>query len=587
MEKLMKTRQRLLLIAALLSLAGCSEMPSSVSPKEQSAETVDSQTPAEKATPETAPDLPSVELDQNLLYQLMVADFAAQGGVLPLSADLYLKTARETRDPRLARNATRIAVYARDKDTALAAAQLWIELSPDDLDAQQSVAALLIRDDRINEAVPHLQKVISLSPADDSHGYLVVANLLARDKDKNRALEVMEKLIEPHRDNPNALYAYAQLASQLGANDEAESTLAKLLEQHPEHTQALLLQARVLHSQGKEEAAIESLRKAVKQAPKNDQLRLTYARMLVDAQHLPEARKQFRILNERLPDNGDVIYALGLLAMEAGDVDEAEIQFTQLVAIGEHEAEARYSLGQIAEVRKQPDDAIDWYQSVPEGEHYMAAQLQAARIIADTQGIEAARRALQHLPLTSPEERIQRYLAEAELLTERGQLEEAMAVYDEGLATFTDNTELLYARALTAEKLDRLDILERDLGQILKQDPNNAQALNALGYTLTDRTKRHQEALGYIEKAYQQHPDDPAILDSMGWVNYHLGNLEKALEYLKRAAAKLDDGEISAHLGEILWALDRKDEARTVWDKALKLAPDNKVLQQTIERFTQ
>lgn len=582
----MKTRQRLLLIAALASLAGCSEMPSSVSQKEPAAETVDSRASTE-SNQETTPDLPSVKLDQNLLYQLMVADFAAQGGALPLSADLYLKTARETRDPRLAKNATRIAVYARDKETALAAAQLWIELSPDDLEAQQSVAALLIRDDRVEEAVPHLEKVISLSPADDSHGYLVVANLLSRDKDKNRALEVMKKLTAPHQDNPNALYAYAQLANQLGANDEAESTLAKLLKQHPEHTQALLLQARVLNSQGKEEAAIESLRKAVRQSPKNDQLRLTYARMLVDAHHLPEARKQFRILNEHLPDNGDIVYALGLLAMEAGDNDEAEIHFTQLVAIGEHEAEARYSLGQIAEARKQPDEAIDWYQSVPEGEHYMAAQLQAARIIADTEGIEAARRALQHLPLTTPEERIQRYLAEAELLTERDQLDEAMAVYDEGLATFPDNTDLLYARALTAEKLDRLDILERDLGKILKQDPNNAQALNALGYTLTDRTKRHQEALGYIEKAFQQHPDDPAILDSMGWVNYHLGNLEKALDYLQRAAAKLDDGEISAHLGEILWALDRKDEARKVWGKALKLDPNNKILQQTIERFTE
>jgi len=577
----MRTRQRLLLIAALLGIAGCSEMPSPPPQDTQAAEPVDS-----RAQEENTPALPAVELTPERLYQLLLAEFAGQSGELPLSADLYLKLARETEDPRLAQRATRIAIYGRDEVTALAAAELWVTLRPEDIDAQQSLAALLIRSKRENEAIPHLEKVLSLLPSDSSHGYLVVANLLAREQDKDHALKVMGQLIAPHKADPNALYAYAHLANELDKNDEAAATLAELLKKHPEMTQALLLQAKVLHGLGKEEEALESLRLALRQAPDNDQLRLTYARMLVDARHLPEARKQFRLVNRHQPDNSDVLYALGLLAMEADDLDDADIQFTQLVATGEHEAEARLALGQIAEARKQPKEAIEWYQSVPQGENYMAAQLQAARLIAREQGIEAARNALHQLPLHTPEERIQRYLAEAELLRDENRPEEAMEVYDEGLALFIDNTDLLYARALTAEKLDRLDILERDLNRILAKDPNNAQALNALGYTLTDRTDRHQEALGYIKKAYQQHPDDPAILDSMGWVMYHLGQPEKALEYLQRAAAKLDDGEVSAHLGEVLWQLGRKDEARKVWDKALKFAPDHKVLQQTIERFT-
>jgi len=581
MEILMRTRQWLLLVAALLSLAGCSQMPSKPSQKTSAPQSVDIHT-----QPPVEPALPEVELTSSLLYQLLLAEFAGQGGELPLSADLYLKTARETKDPRLAQLATRIAVYARDGGTALAAARLWVELSPEDVDARQSLAALLIRNKQEEEALPHLKKLISLAPADSSHGYLVVANLLSREQDSAHALAVMAQLIAPHEDDPNAQYAYAHLASQLGSNDEADKTLKRLLQQHPENTQALLLQAKVLHSLGQQEAALDSLRQALRQAPDNDKLRLTYARMLVDAHHLPEARKQFRIINLHQPDNGDVIYALGLLAMEAGDIDDAEMQFTQLVASGEHETEARLALGQIAEARKQPKEAIDWYQSVPPGENYMAAQLQAARLIAQEQGIEAARRTLQQLPLHAPEEQLQRYLAEAELLNGEDRPEEAMKVYDEGLAQFIDNPELLYARALTAEKLDRLDILERDLKRILKQDPNNAQALNALGYTLTDRTGRHQEALGYIEKAFEQHPEDPAILDSMGWVNYHLGNLKLALDYLQKAAAKINDGEVSAHLGEVLWALGRKDEARKVWNDALKLSPDHKVLQQTIEHHT-
>jgi tetratricopeptide (TPR) repeat protein len=570
-----------MLIAAQLSLAGCSEAPSQVRRQEATVETVDSR---EQTT--GAPEAPEVELSQELLYKLLVAEFAGQRGALPLSAKLYLDAAEETRDPRLAKHATQIAVYGRDSKTALQAARLWAELSPEELDARHSLAALLIRDNQADEAVPHLEKVLSLSRNNKNHNFQAVANLMARDHDKEQALTVMKRLIEPYRDDPDALYAYAQLANQLGADAEAESTLEKLLQLEPEHTQALLLQARVLHRRGNAEAALNSLRQALEQAPDNHQLRLTYARMLVDTHQLPEARKQFKIINRLQPENNDVIYALGLLAMEAGDIDEADIHFTQLVANGEREAEARLALGEIAEARKRPQEAIEWYRSIPEGENYMSGQLQAARLIAREQGVDAARNALRQLPLHEPEDQIQRYLAEAELLAGMDRLEEAMAVYDEALTRFNDNPDLLYSRALMAEKLDRLDILERDLRRILENDPENTQALNALGYTLTDRTGRHQEALGYIEQAYRQKPDDPSILDSMGWVLYHLGRTEEARKYLQQAADKLDDGEIAAHLGEVLWALGRKEEARKVWEKALKLTPEHKVLQQTIERYT-
>jgi tetratricopeptide (TPR) repeat protein len=160
-----------------------------------------------------------------------------------------------------------------------------------------------------------------------------------------------------------------------------------------------------------------------------------------------------------------------------------------------------------------------------------------------------------------------------------------MAVYEEGLTAFTDNEELLYSRSLTAEKMGRIDMMEQDLKRILQRDPNNARALNALGYTLADRTDRYQEAYGYIERAFKQRPDDIAILDSMGWVLYRLGRLDEAQEYLRRAAAQIRDGEIAAHLGEVLWAAGKRDEARQIWEEALKFAPDHEVLQQTIQRF--
>lgn len=574
----MRTLHRLIFASILLALAGCNTMPQH-GEQERTAET------SQETLVQVA--LPEVELTPQLIYKLLTAEIAGQRGALRLSADIYLKTAEETRDPRLAQRATNIAIYSRNADTALKAAQLWAELSPEDLEAHQSTAALLIRSDRSEEAIPHLEKILETTAANQEQSYLLVANLLSRDTNATRAIATMEQLIGDRREDPEALYALASLAHQLEEQERAEQVIGSLLAEHPEHTQARLLQATVLHSQGKSEAALESLRLALQQEPKNNQLRLTYARMLIDARHLTEARKEFRIINRQQPNSRDVLYALGLLALEAGDTDDAEVHFKKLINNTGHEDEARFALGQIAEIRNQPAEALDWYQSVPPGERFMDAQLQAARLIARNQGIDEARRYLQELPLNEPNAQIQRYLAEGELLSSEERYEEAIAVYDEALVLFIDNIQLLYARALTAEKTDRLDILEHDLKRILQKDPDNTQALNALGYTLTDRTNRHQEALKYIERAYRQEPDDPAILDSMGWVNFHLGRLDEAQQYLEKAAAMLEDGEIAAHLGEVLWARGKKEEAKQIWNEALKFAPDHKVLQQTVERLTQ
>lgn len=574
----MRATTRLLLTATVLTLAGCSAAPTQ--PTAEQPTEPPAQDQAEPAT------LPGAELSAGLLYKLLVAEFAVQEGQLRLSADAYLKSAEESGDPRLARRATQTAVYARDTAAALAAANLWVELDPENIDARQSLAALLVRSGQNEEAMPHMEKLIAFSPEGKrGHGYLMVANLLTRSDDPQLALQQMAQLTAPYRGDPEALYAHARLANQLEQNEQARNLLKELLQKSPNHTDGLILQARVLHKLGEEERALQSLKRALKQNPDNDQMRLTYARMLVDAQHLEEARKQFRTLNRRLPENSDVIYALGLLALEAGDVRDAEPYFMDLVRLGERDEEARFALGQIAWLRKQPKEAVDWYRSVPRGERYMEAQLQAAQIIASEEGIDPALDYLRQLPLISTEERIARYMAEAELLVSQQRTDEAMAVYDNALQEFDDNPELLYARALTGEKIDRLDILERDLKRILELDPDNVQTLNALGYTLADKTDRFEEAYRYIERAYTLRPDDPAILDSMGWVLYRLGRTDEAIDYLRQAADKLRDGEIAAHLGEVLWTSGNKEEARKVWGEAKEFAPENAVLQETLQRF--
>jgi tetratricopeptide (TPR) repeat protein len=572
----MTSSYQLLLAAALSALlaatAGCTGAP----PRDAVPET---------AAPSPEPEPPAVEMDPELLYQLLVAEFSGQQGALRLSAATYLEAARRTGDYRLAQRATRIAIYARENTIALHAARLWVELQPDNNEAHKSVAALLIASGQNAQARPHLEKLLENPRQDSNHGYLLVATLLANDPDKERALATMAELAAREPNAPHALYAHAYMANQLGNNEAARPVLQQLLRQAPEHTQGLLLQARVLHELGEVKAALQSMEQALKQSPDNHQLRLTYARMLVDARRLKEARQQFSRLNRSNPGDVDVLYALGLLALEAGDLDDAETHFNSLLRHNQREEEARLALAQIAEARQQPDKAIAWYGSIAHGERYLEAQLQAARLIARHHGMERARTYLRELETQNDEERVQLYLTEAELLNDAEQHETAMALYDEGLAIFTDNEDLLYARALTAEKIDRLDILERDLKRVLQLNPNDSRALNALGYTLADRTERYQEAYDYIERAYRQQPDDIAYIDSMGWVLYRLGRLDEALVHLRRAAALVHDGEIFAHLGEVLWAAGKEDEARRVWEEALQFAPKNKVLQQTIRRF--
>ena len=564
------------MLGALL-LTGCAAAPQSV---------IDTPVLTEIPPPADNAALPAVDLDAQLLYQLLVAEFSAQQGALHLSAQAYLQTASTTRDPRLASRATRMAIYARDMELALHAARLWVELDPQQIDARQSLAALLLRHGHAEQAVNHLRQMIALSPQNTGQGFMLIANLLSQEGDRPLALRIMQTLAAEHPDEPMAHYAHAHLANQLGEQEYALQVLNALLARWPDMLDARVLQARVYYAGNNEGAALKSMATAVQQHPDNHQMRMIYARMLVDAGQHQEARKQFKQLNKAKPGDGDIVYALALLAQEAGDLGEAEGYYRQLIQIGERGEEARLSLGQLALQQQRYDESIEWFQSIgTDSERYMDAQIQAARLILQQQDLKAALRYLRGLSLHSQSDIAQRYLGEADLLNAAGEPLQAMEVYDEAVALFMDHADLLYARALLAEKLDRLDQAEADLRRILESDPEHVHALNALGYTLIDRTDRYQEGLEYIQRAYQQNPDDPAILDSMGWAYYRLDELEQAEAYLRRAYALLPDAEIGAHLGEVLWQQGKQDEARQIWQQAQELNPEHPVLLETLQRL--
>jgi tetratricopeptide (TPR) repeat protein len=272
--------------------------------------------------------------------------------------------------------------------------------------------------------------------------------------------------------------------------------------------------------------------------------------------------------------------------MQLEDWPTAETNLKRLLDLGYRDRNAvRFYLGQVAEERKQFPEALKWYSEVTRGEQFMPAQIRAAQVMSKQGDLAGARKYLQQVNAQSNEQRVQLILAEAQLLRDAKQEKEAFGIVDQALDKLPDNPELLYDHAMLAEKLDRVDILESSLRKLIKLKPDHAQAYNALGYTLADRTDRLKEAKDYIEKALKLSPDDPFILDSMGWVQYRMGNHKDGLDYLQRAYTQRPDPEIAAHLGEVLWAKGRSADAEKVWRTSAQEHPENELLQETMKRF--
>ena len=524
-------------------------------------------------------------LDKEVMYKLLVAEFAGRSGELELSLRNYLDVARMTRSAEVVERAVRIAVFARNEPLGLEATKLWREIDPESTEARQVYSALLMRAGRLDEAVTELRGLVDIVNDDSGVGFNTVADMLARERDKDAAVDVMERVVSGYRDDPNALFAFAHLLARAERYERALEVLDEVTAIRPDDARSTIFHARVLQQQGQTQAALERLDQYLQTHPDDAGVRTTYARLLVDAKRYDEAREQFERLAAEDEDNGEIRYALGLLLLQTNRIDEAEKAFEALVGDQQRRDAAHFYLGQIAETRQDAEAAIEHYRRVYKGEHEFDAQVRVAVLMAMQGDIDGARAYLHAIRAGNAQQEIRLYRAEAEILARNDRLEDAMAVYDRAIEDNPTSSDLLYARALLAERLDRLDVVERDLKAIIAREPNNADALNALGYTLADRTERYEDALGYIERALELKPDDHYIIDSMGWVLYRLGRLQEAVEYLRRAMELSGDAEVAAHLGEVLWVMGDKQEAREIWEAALQTTPDDERILEVLERF--
>jgi tetratricopeptide (TPR) repeat protein len=447
------------------------------------------------------------------------------------------------------------------------------------------LAALLLNQARIDEALPHLETWIAADPSRVGQNFLHIYSLLARNPDRKAVLEALQKLATRYPDVPEARFVVAQAAWNA---DEPELSLAEAqaaLAQRPDWELAALFQAQVLQRRSNGEA-LAYLAGYLERNPKAKDARLNYARLLVTEKNYAEARRQFEVLLKDFPQNADVTVAVALLAMQAQDYAAAEAHLKRALDLGYKDPNAvRLYLGQVEEERKRYDAALQWYASVEPGEQYINAQARYASVLAKQGRLEDARAHLRQVKARNSQQRIQLTQAEASILREAMAYQEAFDLLARALEGSPDNPDLLYDYAMAAEKVNRIDVLESNLRKLIRLKPDHAHAYNALGYTFADRNERLDEARELIETALKLAPDDPFILDSMGWVLYRLGRTKEALGYLQRAYAMRPDPEIAAHLGELLWIEGKREQAEKIWTEMLKEHPRNEVLQNTIKRF--
>jgi len=530
--------------------------------------------------------LPNEELTEPILYELLFGEIAAQRGNPQLAAKTYVDLAKRTRDPRIARRALEIANYARMPELALEAAKLWHEADPDSAAALQMVTLYLAAVRRVDEAEPYLKKLLSLSETNAENVFMQLNRLLATNPDKAANLGLVRKLAGDYPDLANSHFAISQAALAAGDEQLALQEIRRASELRPDWAIAAVFEAQILQKKSPQEAA-QRLGRYLDKYPGQNEVRMSYARLLVGEKRYAEARKQFEILLAANPDNTEVIYAVGLLAYQLKDYSTAQASMQRLLELGYRDSDGvRYVLGQIAEAQKQWAQAIAWYEQIQSGDHFLPSRLRAAQAIAKQRGLDAARAYLHALKVNSKQDEVQLIIAEAQLLRDADDVRGAFALLQAALEKRPDQPELLYDLALTAEKLERFDILEQSLRRVIKLQPDHAHAFNALGYSLADRNLRLPEARKLIERALQLRPDDGFIIDSMGWVTYREGDLKGAESYLRRAYEDQQDAEIAAHLGEVLWVEGKRDEARRIWTEAQTKHPENETLRKTVQRFT-
>jgi len=570
--------KRIFIISLLLYFYGCADLAKvpdgddSV-PVPKADETVDS----------TGPETAHVPVNTELLYELLAAEIAGQRGQFEYALASYLKAVAWSGDSKIAERATQIALFLKDFDKAEQAVSVWVANDPDDETARKAAFLVYLNLNDNENALVHIRAWLNLTQTDFESKTVDLAKLM--DKGSSTRLQIMENLAGIYGENADFLYAYSILALSKGDQNLALDKVNEALAIRDEWDKARLLKARILLKNEDTERVNASLRDLIDEYPNDFQVRYLYSQFLVKKGDYELARSELEQVVERGPEFHDAVFALAGLNLQLGDQKAAKTLFMRLVDVPLWSKQSYLFLGRIESSAENYDLALEWFDRISAGPLEVDAGLSAVLVLVKLGRIDEASRRLSGLRLRFPGESIRFLLLEADILSRKKQFIQAKSLLDKALMKNPEQSDLLYSRALVAEKMNRLDILEADLKTILKNNPDDVNALNALGYSLVDRTQRFAEASGYIERAIELSPNDPVIIDSFGWLQFKLGNHEEALKYLNRAFQKNPDPEIAAHLGEVFWVMGRFSEARKTWREAMDKNPQSEYLLKILRKY--
>lgn len=527
----------------------------------------------------------SPQAGDEAVYYILAGELAGQHGQFDVALDNYLKASALTQDTKVLHRATQIALYLKKTDQALELSSRWLKAEPDSLEARRLTAMLLFKAGRNDEAFEQMSALLAMPGVDIENTMVDMVKLLSADTPKGDGVNLVRRLSERFPRMAELHFAYALLAADNGEYTVALAETDKALSHHPDWSRARLLQAQVMSKMGNSQKAKEVMLKALQSDPTNLRLRLIYSQFSAKAGDSRGAEKELEKVLAKDPNNEDALLAQAMNKLDQGQDDMARRLFERLAESPNRRMQAYFYLGLIDARKGNFQGAMQWFDKVTEGPAVFDAQVNTVTALFNLGQLPEARRRLADLRKQYPQETLRLYLLEGELLNKTKDYAGAFELLSRALEESPGQPDLLYTRALVAEQIDRLDVLESDLRLLLEKNPDDPNALNALGFTLADHSQRLDEAKRYIARALELKPGDPAILDSYGWIHYRLGDYQTALEYLHRAFTSLQDPEIGAHLGEVLWESGNRQDAKKIWMESLHKDPDHKNMKKVMQRY--
>lgn len=521
---------------------------------------------------------------EEVMYHVFAAEFLGSEGDMEAAVGEYLEAALESSDAEIARRATRVAFAAQAWLHAAMAADRWAFLDPKNVEAHQSAATAMLLTGDYAGAELQLQQIIELM-GNSTEAWILVSTLLAQSAEPEKASKLLENILASQGavNNADAMFAQSHLAARSRDLNRAFELAEQAVELEPERIEFLTWAGRLALNLNKIGTGLQYVERAWKQNPGDHDLTLAYADLLSQTNRVDDARQ----VMQNMQQSPDVMLTRILFELNVEDRDRAEKLFRQFDSAGfDDPDETAFFQAQAAEALDMISRAIELYAEVESGDNALVAGIRRAQLMAGEGDVVGARRELAELRLQTDQVLVEEsWLAEARILRETGDRKTALDVLDKALEQLPGSVSIRYSHALLAAELGWVDVAEQDLRIIISEQPENAAALNALGYTLADQTERYEEAEALIRQAFILRPDDASIVDSMGWISYRLGNLDEAEKFLRRAWALSKNPEIASHLGEVLWVKGEQEAARTIWREGLEADSENPVLRETLLRM--